>query len=144
MKIRVGFGLGTTASAGLDGNAWWSVVDACEELGWDSIWFSERATLDVPDPLAMMAAVAGRTRRETEDMVGYFSQALPMRTRFDGDPTFAALLDRVRDTVLGTTEHQDVPVETLVLELQRQQQRQAPLFRVVLTMQDTRSAALAR
>jgi len=63
VKIRVGFGLGTTASAGLDGNAWWSVVDACEELGWDSIWFSERATLDVPDPLAMMAAVAGRTRR---------------------------------------------------------------------------------
>ena len=50
MKIRVGFGLGTTASAGLDGAGWWSIVDACEELGWDSIWFSERLTMDVPDP----------------------------------------------------------------------------------------------
>jgi probable F420-dependent oxidoreductase len=63
MKVRVGFGLGTTASSGLDGAGWWSIVDACEELGWDSLWFSERITLDVPDPLAMMAAVAGRTRR---------------------------------------------------------------------------------
>src|SRR5439155_23829520 len=39
------------------------VVDACESLGWDSIWFSERVTMDVPDPLVMMAAVAGRTAR---------------------------------------------------------------------------------
>jgi len=63
MKVRVGFGLGTTASSGLEGAGWWSIVDACEGLGWDSLWFSERITLDVPDPLAMMAAVAGRTHR---------------------------------------------------------------------------------
>ena len=63
MKIRVGFGLGTTASAGLTGRDWLAIVDACEELGWDSVWFSERLTFDVPDPMAMMAAVAGRTRR---------------------------------------------------------------------------------
>jgi len=88
------------------------------------------------------SAVAGRTRRETESMIGYFSQALPMRTRFGGDPSFVELLGRVRDTVLGATEHQDVPVETLVLELQRRQMRQAPLFRVVLTMQDALPVAL--
>jgi probable F420-dependent oxidoreductase len=63
MKVRVGFGLGTTASAGLDGSGLASIVDACESLRWDSIWFSERVTLDVPDPVAAMAFVAGRTRR---------------------------------------------------------------------------------
>ncbi|MBV9879668.1 MAG: AMP-binding protein, partial [Gemmatirosa sp.] len=94
------------------------------------------------DDVVVGSAVAGRTRREAESMIGYFSQALPMRTRFDGDPTFAALLARVRDTVLGAFEHQDVPVETLVLELQRQQARTAPLFRVVLTMQDALPVAL--
>jgi probable F420-dependent oxidoreductase len=63
VKVRVGFGLGTTSSIGLDGERWRSIVDACEELGWDSIWFSERISMDVPDPLALMAFVAGRTHR---------------------------------------------------------------------------------
>jgi amino acid adenylation domain-containing protein len=94
------------------------------------------------DDVVVGSAVAGRTRRESEEMIGYFSQALPMRTSFDGDPAFGELIGRVRDTVLGAFEHQDVPVETLMLELQRSQQRQAPLFRVVLTMQDAMPVAL--
>ncbi|MFN2543443.1 MAG: LLM class flavin-dependent oxidoreductase [Actinomycetota bacterium] len=63
MKIRVGFGFGTTAAGDLDGTRWLELIDACEELGWDSVWFSERITLGVPDPLALMAAVAARTSR---------------------------------------------------------------------------------
>src|SRR6185503_15606058 len=83
----------------------------------------------------------GRTRRELEQMVGYFSQALPMRVRFDGGPTFTELLTRVSETVLGAFEHQDTPLESLVLEMQ-QARSHAPLFRVVLTMQDTMGAEL--
>src|SRR6185503_18553335 len=85
----------------------------------------------------------GRTRRELEQMVGYFSQALPMRVRFDGDPTIAELMTRVSETVLGAFEHQDTPLESLVLELQHGRAgSHAPLFRVVLTMQDTLGAEL--
>lgn len=89
------------------------------------------------DEVVVGSAVAGRTRRELEDIVGYFSQALPMRVRFENDPTFASLLVNVRDTVLGAFEHQDTPLESIVLELQKgRAQSHAPLFRVVLTMQD--------
>jgi probable F420-dependent oxidoreductase len=63
MKIKIGFGLGTTAGGGLDGASFWSIVDACEALGWDSIWFSERASGGTLGPIASLAAVAGRTRR---------------------------------------------------------------------------------
>ncbi|MGH2728453.1 MAG: TIGR03854 family LLM class F420-dependent oxidoreductase, partial [Actinomycetota bacterium] len=63
MKIRVGLGLSSFSLAGWDDETFWSIVDACERGGWDSIWFSERVTLDAPDPLVAMAAVAGRTRR---------------------------------------------------------------------------------
>lgn len=63
MKIRVGLGLSTFSLAGWDHDTFWSIVDACEDGGWDSIWFSERVTYDAPDPLVAMAAVAGRTRR---------------------------------------------------------------------------------
>jgi amino acid adenylation domain-containing protein len=93
------------------------------------------------DDIIVGSAVAGRTRRELEEMVGYFSQALPMRVRFDGDPTFSELLSRVSETVLGAFEHQDTPLESLVLEMQ-QARSHAPLFRVVLTMQDTMGAEL--
>ena len=63
MKIRVGLGLSAVATAGWDGERFWTVVDACERGGWDSIWFSERAASEAPDPLVAMSAVAGRTRR---------------------------------------------------------------------------------
>jgi probable F420-dependent oxidoreductase len=63
MKVRVGLGLSAVATAGWNADRFWTIVDACERLGWDSIWFSERAASDAPDPLVAMAAVAGRTAR---------------------------------------------------------------------------------
>src|SRR5947208_15785161 len=63
MKIKIGFGLGTTAAAAVDGESFWSIVDTCESLGWDSLWFSERVSGPTFGPLASMAATAGRTRR---------------------------------------------------------------------------------
>jgi amino acid adenylation domain-containing protein len=95
------------------------------------------------DDIIVGSAVAGRTNREMEEMVGYFSQALPMRVRFEGDPTVTELLGRVAETVLGAFEHQDTPLEPIMLELQSgRAQSHAPLFRVVLTMQDTMGAEL--
>jgi probable F420-dependent oxidoreductase len=63
MKVRIGVGLSTIATAGWNARRFFEVVDACERLGWDSIWFSERAASDAPDTLVAMAAVAGRTKR---------------------------------------------------------------------------------
>lgn len=59
VKVRAGFGLGTSTAlnaAGLD-----TVVDTLEQLGFDSLWFSERIGANVPDPLVAMAYAAGRT-----------------------------------------------------------------------------------
>lgn len=63
MKIRIGFGLGTTSGGGFDAESFWSVIDALEAQRWDSVWFSERVTGDIADPMAAMAAVAGRTTK---------------------------------------------------------------------------------
>ena len=41
----------------------WSLIDACERIGWDSLWFSERVAGDVLDPLAAMGAAIGRSER---------------------------------------------------------------------------------
>ncbi len=82
---------------------------------------------------------AGRTQVETEPLIGYFANTLVVRGDFSGDPTFAELLGRVRDSALGAYDHQDVPLEKLTLELREGQARlsDAPLFEVVFTMQNT-------
>jgi probable F420-dependent oxidoreductase len=63
VKVKVGVGPGIGASAGLGAEGFWSIIDACESIGWDSLWFSERVGGDVLDPLAAMGAAVGRSKR---------------------------------------------------------------------------------
>jgi len=63
VKIRIGYGLSAVATTGWDADRFWTIVDECERLGWDSLWFSERATSDAADPVVAMAALAGRTTK---------------------------------------------------------------------------------
>jgi amino acid adenylation domain-containing protein len=96
------------------------------------------------DDVVVGSPTAGRDEEETHDLVGYFAGALVLRTSFAGDPTFAELLERVSNTCLDAYDHQDVPFEKLVLELQKGQElTHAPLFQCVLTMEDTVPARLA-
>lgn len=58
--MRIGFGLGTRASS--DPGRFGALVDGLEEIGFDSLWLSERVTGDCPDPVVGVAVAAGRTR----------------------------------------------------------------------------------
>lgn len=62
MKIRFGVGLGTSNVLG-EPAAFATLVDTLEELRFDSLWISERATGPTLDPLTAIAFAAGRTRR---------------------------------------------------------------------------------
>ena len=59
MKVRIGIGLGTRSGAENFGE----MVDALERLRFDSLWLSERATGDAPDPMIGLAFAAGRTQK---------------------------------------------------------------------------------
>ena len=82
--------------------------------------------------------VANRTRKESEDMIGYFLNTIVLRANLSGDPTFRELLRRARETVLGALGHQDLPLEKLIDALQPERnQSYTPLFQVLFVLQNT-------
>jgi non-ribosomal peptide synthetase component F len=89
------------------------------------------------DDILVGTPIANRVRTETESMIGFFVNALVMRTDLSGNPTFEELLKRVRETCLGAYANQDLPFEQLVQELRPERiSSQQPLFQASFVLQN--------
>jgi amino acid adenylation domain-containing protein/FkbH-like protein len=78
---------------------------------------------------------SGREHLDLQDQVGFFVNALALRTVFSGAESFETLLQRVKQTVTEALEHEVYPFDRLVeeLDLERDMSR-SPLFDVLVQM----------
>jgi amino acid adenylation domain-containing protein len=64
--------------------------------------------------LVVGTTVAFRTRPELERLLGFFANALALRTRIPASASFRDVVSLVRETVLGAQANQDAPFEKIV------------------------------
>jgi amino acid adenylation domain-containing protein len=84
-----------------------------------------------PD-LVIGTPVSGRTHVELDPLVGMFTNTVALRISTADDPSFAALLGRVRDTTVEAVSHQELPFEKLVEEFAPERSlAHAPLMQVL-------------
>jgi hypothetical protein len=83
------------------------------------------------DDILLGGPSANRARSEFEGVIGFFANTVTTRVRLDGNPTFAALLARVRQSTLATLEHEEIPLEQVVDAVRpRRHAGVNPLFQV--------------
>jgi amino acid adenylation domain-containing protein len=84
------------------------------------------------EDLVVGTPVSGRHYEEIAPLLGFFSNTLALRTDLSGDPSFAELLGRVRETMLGALAHQELPFEKLVEVFNPERARShSPIFQVL-------------
>jgi amino acid adenylation domain-containing protein/FkbH-like protein len=87
--------------------------------------------------MVLGTVVAGRTRREVENVIGCFMNFLPIRTQISSDDTAQGLLAKVRSTVLEAQAHQDCPFEKIVEAINPERRlNQNPLYNIALLLQN--------
>ncbi len=89
------------------------------------------------EDLVIGTPIANRQYREVESLIGFFLNTLALRTDLSGQPSFEALLVRVRQLMLDVYAHQDIPFEQLVSELSVERNlSHTPLFQVMFVWLD--------
>jgi len=84
--------------------------------------------------IAIGIPIAGRTRLETESLVGLFVNTLVLRGDLSGQPSFAETLERVKSVCIEAYDHQETPFERIVADLATERNEDhSPVVQVMLS-----------
>ncbi|EMI55463.1 pyoverdine synthetase D [Rhodopirellula sallentina SM41] len=88
------------------------------------------------EDIVIGSAVTSRDDLAMEDLVGYFINVLPLRTRFDGSDSFECLQAKVRDTAFDAFAHQRYPLDLLKKEIFSEGEMGDAPFRVLFILEN--------
>jgi amino acid adenylation domain-containing protein/non-ribosomal peptide synthase protein (TIGR01720 family) len=90
------------------------------------------------EDITVGTVTSGRNRPELEGLIGFFVNAVVLRSTVDGMRSFNDFLTDVKDSVLDAFAHDDVPFERLVDAVQNERDASRnPLFDVMVTLQNS-------
>jgi len=89
------------------------------------------------EQFAIGTPVAGRERPELETMAGFFVNTVAIPLAPDSSQSFAHLVEQVKAQALACFEHQDIPFEQIVEDLNPlRDMSRSPIFQVMLAYQN--------
>jgi len=89
--------------------------------------------------MVIATPVRGRNSAEVEELMGYFTNLLPLRVKLDPELPFSDAVRRVKDVVLDSFANPDIRLEEVAQELSsRGGQRVSALYQTLFSMQDIR------
>ncbi|WP_338426261.1 non-ribosomal peptide synthetase [Sphingopyxis kveilinensis] len=96
----------------------------------------------IPDIL-MGAPVHNREQPEEARLIGLFADTLVLRTDLSGNPSFREVLERVRDTTNDAYGYQNLPLKTILENLNLERDfSYNPLFQIYFSFDDINSSSL--
>jgi len=88
--------------------------------------------------------IAGRNRKEVEDLIGFFVNTLVLRVQLQGEDDFLQLLAQVKQVALDAYIYQDLPFEILIEQLHPERNLNfSPLFQIMFAFQNIPAQDLA-
>jgi amino acid adenylation domain-containing protein len=105
-------------------------------------WALVLSRLSGQDEVVVGSPSAGRDHPQTQGLIGYFVNTLPLRVSLDSAATIQTLLDQVRDHVLAAVRHQDLSLPRIIaLTEPNRDPAYNPLFQTMLTLEQFQGEA---
>ncbi len=90
------------------------------------------------DDIVVGSPIAGRSRVETEGLMGCFINTLPLRADLSGNPRFRELLRQVHTTTIESFSHQDLPLGKIVEAVRPERSAgRTALYEVIFDLNNT-------
>ncbi len=89
--------------------------------------------------MVVCAPTVGRKQVETEGLIGYFNNIVPLRTDLSGNPTIEELQERIQHSMVAAYDHDEIPFQQVA---SLPQLARTPLTRALFTLQDGLNEAL--